>query len=148
VNTNQGATVVLEGRGRDLSASRMRREAIQGALAMLTLEIGIPILRSADAAETAGLMLIAARQRRAVASGALPRHGRRPRGKRRLQTHILQGLPGVGPARAQHLIERFGSIEAVVSASASELAEVPGIGSATAEMIRWAVEESAAPYGC
>jgi ERCC4-type nuclease len=144
----QRTALVLEGRGRDLAASRMRREAIQGALAMLTLEIGIPILRSADAAETAGLMLIAARQRRAVVSGALPRHGHRPRGKRRLQTHILQGLPGVGPARAQHLIERFGSVEAVVSASASELAEVPGLGNGTATAIRWAVEEPAAAYGC
>jgi DNA uptake protein ComE-like DNA-binding protein len=36
----------------------------------------------------------------------------------------------------------------VVSASASELAEVPGLGNGTATAIRWAVEEPAAAYGC
>jgi ERCC4-type nuclease len=148
----QRTALVLEGRGRDLAGSRMRREAIQGALAMLTLELGLPILRSTGAAETADLILVAARQRRAVASGALARKGRRPRGKRQLQAYILQGLPGIGPARAQRLIERFGSVEAVVSASAPELAAIPGIGPDTASVIRWAVEEEPArryaPAGC
>jgi len=90
--------------------------------------------------------VLAGRQAHAVASGSLPRHGARPRGKPRLQSYILQGLPGVGPSRAARLIERFGSVEAVISAPASEVARVPGIGRTTAEAIRWAVEEPAAGY--
>ena len=138
--------LILEGRGRDVATSRMRREAIQGAIAMLTLELGLPLLRAADSNETAALIVLAARQAHAVASGSLPRHGARPRGKPRLQSYILQGLPGVGPSRAARLIERFGSVEAVISAPASEVARVPGIGRTTAEAIRWAVEEPAAGY--
>ncbi|MCG6940861.1 MAG: nuclease [Thiohalocapsa sp.] len=140
------AAIILEGRGRDLAASHMRREAIQGALAMLTVQMGLPLLRAADADETAALILLAARQRRAWASGAPPRHGRRPRGKERLQSHILQGLPGIGASRARHLIERFGSVEAVITASAEKLTTVAGIGKATAAAIRWAVEEPPAEY--
>ncbi len=146
VNAPERGIIVLEGRSADLAKSRMSRPAIQGALTMLALEMGLPILRAIDPAETAGLMLIAARQRRAIATGALPRHGQRPHGKHRLQNHILQGLPGIGPVRAQRLIDHFGSIEAVITAPAAELAATPGIGSNTAALIRWAVEEPAARY--
>jgi len=138
--------LILEGRSQDLTQSRMRREAIQGALVTLTLFLGIPLLRSMDPEETASLMLFAARQGRAVASGALPRKGRRPRGKARVQSRILQGLPGVGPERAKRLLDRFGTIEAVIAAPADALASVPGIGKGTAEAIRWAVQETAGPY--
>ena len=138
--------LILEGTAQALAGSRMRREAIQGALVNLTLFLGIPLLRSRDPQETADLILFAARQGRALATGALPRKGKRPRGKPRIQSRILQGLPGVGPERARRLLERFGTIEAVIGAPAAELAGIPGIGKGTAEAIRWAVEDTAAQY--
>jgi ERCC4-type nuclease len=138
--------LILEGTGRDLADSGMRREAIQGALITLTLYLGIPLLRSRDPQETAQIMLFAARQGRALASGALQRRGRRPRGKYRTQTRVLQGLPGVGPERAKLLLERFGSVEAVMTAGRDDPESVRGIGKGTAEAIRWAVGESAPDY--
>jgi ERCC4-type nuclease len=138
--------VILEGSSRDLAHSRMRREAIQVALMTLTLSFGIPLLRSIDPEETAALMLLAARQGRARASGSLPRPGRRPRGKPRIQSRVLQGLPGIGPERAKRLIDHFGSIEGVMAATAGELAAVPGIGKGIADAIRWAVEEPPMAY--
>ncbi len=141
------SAIILEGTGRDLAASGMRREAVQGALITLTLYLGIPLLRSRDLEETVRLLLYAARQGRAVASGALPRKGRRYKGKRRVQTHILQGLPGVGAERAKRLLDQFGSIEAVVAASETELTAVHGIGQGTAQSIRWSVQETQVLYG-
>jgi ERCC4-type nuclease len=138
--------IILEGRSEDLADSHMRREAIQGALVTLTLFLGIPLLRSLDPEETASLMLFAARQGRAYASGTVPRKGRRPRGKARVQSHILQGLPGVGPERARRLLERFGTVEAVVAAPPETLVSVPGIGKGTAEAIRWAVQDAEGAY--
>lgn len=139
--------LVLEGTGSDLADCGMRREAIQGALIALTLYMGIPLLRSRDPGETAQLMLFAAHQGRRVADGGAPRPGSRPRGKARIQSRVLQGLPGVGSQRAQRLLERFGSLEAVMDADIHELASVQSIGKATAEAIRWAIEEDRSPYG-
>jgi DNA excision repair protein ERCC-4 len=139
--------LILEGTGKDLVDFRMRREAIQGALIGLTLYLGIPLLRSRDAEETAQLMLFAARQGRLVAAGMPPRPGRRPTRKTRIQSRVLQGLPGVGPQRAGRLLERFGSLEAVMRAEVQALASVRGIGRATAEAIRWAVKEASPTYG-
>lgn len=138
--------LILEGTSGDLVDSGMRREAIQGALIALSLYLGVPLLRSMDPAETAQLMLYAARQGRTATNGAPPRPGRRPRGKQRIQSRVLQGLPGVGPERARRLLARFGNLEAVMHAEADELASVSGIGQATAEAIRWAVKEAGAEY--
>jgi excinuclease ABC subunit C len=40
---------------------------------------------------------------------------------------VLDGLPGVGPARKRALLARFGSPEAILSASSEELQAVPGL---------------------
>lgn len=138
--------LVLEGRSGDLADSGMRREAIQGALIALSLYLGVPLLRSMDPVETAQLLLYAARQGRTASNGVWPRPGRRPRGKQRIQSRVLQGLPGVGPERARRLLARFGTLEAVMQAETDELASISGIGQATAEAIRWAVKESGADY--
>lgn len=91
--------------------------------------------------------LYAALQGRAAITGALPRPGRRPKGKAALQYHILQGLPGVGPRRAAQLPAQFGSVRAVLAADEGELESVPGVGMHIARRIVWAVKEAGAHYG-
>jgi len=59
----------------------------------------------------------------------------------------LQGLPGVGSERAARLLEAFGSVEAVVTATGEELQSVEGIGKHISEKIRWAVSEQIKPFG-
>lgn len=140
------SVVILEGTSRDLTGSGMSREAIQGALITVTLVFGIPLLRSLSPQESARLMIYAAKQLRAIADGGLPRKGKRPKGKRRSQLHLLQGLPGVGPDRARRLLDALGSAEAVFAASPEDLMRVSGIGKETAEAIRWAVSEAEATY--
>lgn len=140
------AALVLEGTARDLQDSEMRREAIQGAILHIGLFLDLPVLRSRSPKETVRLFLYAARQGRAIATGSLPRPGRRPQGKAALQRHILQGLPGIGPERARQLLARFGTVEAVIGAEIEQLTAVPGIGPRTAQTMRWAVKERRADY--
>jgi excinuclease ABC subunit C len=59
--------------------------------------------------------------------------------KRRTQRTItseLLNIPGVGPERRRRLLDRFGSLAGVKSASVSELAAVPGFSAAMAERIK------------
>jgi len=102
------AALILKGSARDLATSGMRVEAIRGALVTVSLFIGLPVLRTHGAAGTVRTLRYAAQQRCALADGALPRRGRRPKGNVALQSHVLQGLPGIGPQRAARLIPRFG----------------------------------------
>jgi excinuclease ABC subunit C len=58
--------------------------------------------------------------------------------KRRTQRTItseLLSIPGVGPTNRRRLLERFGSLAGVRSASAAELASVPGFSARLAERI-------------
>jgi excinuclease ABC subunit C len=62
--------------------------------------------------------------------------------RRRTLRSRLSEIPGVGPAREQELIRRFGSLDVVRGASLEELERTPGIGRATATRILEALRES------
>jgi excinuclease ABC subunit C len=51
----------------------------------------------------------------------------RSRRDRAMTSSLLDGLPGIGPARKRALLTHFGSPEAVVAASGEELQAVPGL---------------------
>jgi len=144
-NSNSKAVLILEGTASDTVDLGMTREAMQGALITVSLILGIPVLRSKDPAETAKLIVFIARQIESMAGGGMQRHGYRPKTKRKRQLFILQGLPGVGSEKAERLLAMFGSVEAVISASSSELQTVDGIGKSIAEKIKWAVSEQVSP---
>jgi ERCC4-type nuclease len=144
-NSTFTGVLILEGTVSDTVEIGMTREAMQGALITVSLILGIPVLRSKYPSETARLIVYIARQIDAMATGGVQRHGYRPKGKRKRQLFILQGLPGVGPERAGRLLDSFGSVEAAISASSSELQSVDGIGISVADKIRWAVGEEMKP---
>ena len=81
--------LILEGTSRDLATTQMSWSAIQGALVHVNLILGLPLLRTRNASDTANTMAYAARQHRALIRGGLSRRGGRPRGKRALQRHIF-----------------------------------------------------------
>ena len=134
------AVLVLEGCDKDWGDTGVRREALQGALITIGVFYGVAVLRSDGPEETARLLVYLGRQVQRSAHGGLPRPGYRPKGKRARQLFLLQGLPGVGPERAARLLERFGSVQAIMTASADDLATVDGIGEKTAAKMRWALE--------
>jgi ERCC4-type nuclease len=124
----------------------MRREALQGAMVSLSLIFHPPVLRALDAGETARLMIYAATQIHRHEWNAGATYGRKPKRKRRVQLRILQGLPGIGPGRAEELLQSFGSVEAVMTASRERLEDVAGIGAKTATAIRDILQEASIPY--
>jgi DNA excision repair protein ERCC-4 len=144
-NSKSQGVLILEGTTGDTVDIGMTREAMQGALITVSLIMGIPVLRSKDPAETAKLIIFIARQIESMARGGVQRHGYQPKGLRYRQRYILQGLPKVGRERADRLLDRFGSVEAVISAGIDDLQTVDGIGKNIAEKIKWAVSERVPP---
>ncbi|MBI4664674.1 MAG: nuclease [Verrucomicrobia bacterium] len=144
----QPAAIILEGRTADLSCTQMRRQAIQGALISLSLIFELPVLRSFDAAETARLLVYAGQQLRRQGTDKTPRHGRRPKRRRKLQLYVLQGLPGIGSEKAERLLDHFGSVQAVMVAPEAELRQVRGIGERLAHGIRWVLGPDEPPGSC
>ncbi len=95
------SVIILEGSASELDNYGISRAALLGAMATLTLVFGIPLLRSANATETADLIRYASRQLNRHMHGPPTRPGYRPKGRKRRQFFILQGLPAVGPQRGK-----------------------------------------------
>jgi excinuclease ABC subunit C len=68
----------------------------------------------------------------------------RQRRKRDLRS-VLAEVPGVGPARVTELLRHFGSVAAVRAADEAAIAEVKGVGEATAKAIVERLRESSQP---
>ena len=127
---------LLEGGMSQWQEINMRRECLQGALITLTLLYGFPLLRSLHAEESAKLMFYAAQQIQQSATETAYQHGRKPKRKRTRQLRILQALPGIGPERAEKLLDKFLTVENVISAAQADLETIAGIGPKTASAIR------------
>lgn len=195
--------------GADLFMQRaVHMNALMGALATLTVDLGLPVVTTADGEETARFLAIAARREQALlgaltkaarqrlsaaeggdeslerfverqhpgepgaevareeqagaaaqtvisveagevadagwegqrvildasgAEGALATRERKELEFDRLA--MLQSVPGVGPATADRLLERFESVAGVAAATVEELSTVSGIGAAKAARI-------------
>jgi excinuclease ABC subunit C len=48
---------------------------------------------------------------------------------------VLEEVPGVGPSRVKEILRHFGSVARVRAATEEQLAEVRGVGAATARAI-------------
>ncbi|HLF91827.1 MAG TPA: ERCC4 domain-containing protein [Planctomycetota bacterium] len=128
----QRSLLLVEGQGLDLA-----RPAVRGTIVAIAAVFGMPILFARSPDDSAQWILTAARQLAARPEMAHVRPGWRPKGKRARQIFVLQGLPGVGPIRAEALLERFGSIRAILNAEEAALRNVPGIGAKIAGRILW-----------
>ena len=126
--------LILE--GRDLYTSQINPSSIQGALASIAVDFGIPIIPTEDQNETAQVIaLLAARERN---EGREPKvHGHKTaRTLKEQQEYLVSAMPSVGPAVARNLLRHFGSVQRVMTASVEELRQVELVGPKIAERIR------------
>jgi Fanconi anemia group M protein len=111
--------------------------AIRGMLAAITVDLGVPIICSRDAAETA-LQLFVIAEREQLDKKRTPKvHGKKIlRTLQEQQEYVIAAIPFIGPATARALLEHFGSVETIFRAQTQELTKVRGVGKQTALTIR------------
>lgn len=56
--------------------------------------------------------------------------------RQRIKESVLDEIPGIGPAKKEMLLKHFGSIARLARAPVEQIAEAPGIGPKTAQLIR------------
>jgi DNA excision repair protein ERCC-4 len=109
--------------------------ALRGAVISLAVMWRLPVLYARDPADSLRVLRDLARQAN-LAGGYLKRYDRKPKRLATRKLYLLQGLPGVGPELAHRLLERFGSIERVITAPEDALMQVRGVGPKKAARIR------------
>jgi Fanconi anemia group M protein len=128
--------VVVE--GTDLYGSRnVHPNAIRGALASLAVDFGASVLFTDDEDATAALLSTIARREQETEDRDVSVHGgKSAKTLTEQQEYVVSSVAAVGPVTARALLERFGSVEAVMTADEETLREVDGVGEVTAERVR------------
>ena len=128
--------VIIE--GEDLYGERnVHPNAIRGALSSLAVDFGASVLFTRDAEDTADLLEVIARREQEDDDREVRVHGKKSqRTLEEQQEYVVSSIGEVGPVTARALLEHFGSVEAVMTASEDDLLEVNGVGQVTAERIR------------
>lgn len=115
---------------------RVHAHAIAGAILSLAVDWRLPVLFTDAPEESLVLLRLIAEHRIQPSAPFVARHEYKPKRLTSRRLHVLEGLPGVGPALARRLLSRFATVEEVMMADEDELANVPGIGSRKAAAIR------------
>jgi Fanconi anemia group M protein len=128
--------VIVE--GEDLYGSRnVHPNAIRGALSSLAVDFGASVLRTRDETDTADLLEVIARREQEESDRSVRVHGEKAdKTLAEQQEYVVSSIADVGPVTARALLEAFGSVEAVMTASREDLLGVSGIGEVTADRIR------------
>lgn len=127
--------LILE--GDDIYSGFLSPDAIRGSIASIAIDFGISIIPTRNPEDTAAMIKrIAIREQNQNNNPIQIRTERKPTELWEQQLFIIESLPNVGPVTAKKLLEKFSTVQAVIDASISELKEIDGIGSKTAENIR------------
>ncbi|MBP2145829.1 Fanconi anemia group M protein [Methanofollis sp. W23] len=135
--------LIVEGEG-DLYAARdIHPNAIRGALAAITIDLGVSLIFTRSATETAEMLAVIARREGSERTERAVLPAKTYRTAQEEQEYIVAAYPEVGLKHARALLAHFGSVQAVIDAGVDDLSQVKGIGKKTAEKIR---ELSTRPY--
>jgi ERCC4-type nuclease len=129
--------IIIEGNGLFDSDRKIHPNAIRGALASISLDYGIPIIRTENNLETAEMLIAIAKREQLDRGKLVALRGRKAkRSANEMQEFIVSGLPKINRAKAKALLKHFGSPERVFTATKEELMQVEGIGPKLARKIR------------
>ncbi len=126
--------LIIEGNG---LYGRLSPNAVRGALATIAVDFGIPIIQTANAEETAEILIaIARREQEGKERAVSPHVGKTKMTLREQQEYVVSAISDIGPVLARNLLEHFQTIERIATASEEELMKVPKIGRKIAKKIR------------
>jgi len=128
--------VVVEGGGL-YEERNVHPDAIRGALASLSVDFGVSVLRTEDEGDTADLLAVITGREQTTRDRAVSVHGEKSaKTLAEQQEYVVGAIADIGPVTARSLLEHFGSVEAVMTAREEDLLDVDGVGEVTADRIR------------
>jgi ERCC4-type nuclease len=136
-----GTSPYLVIEGVSVFAGPLRNSGVRGACLAVS-DLGIAIIRTQDAHDTAAWLYRLAVRRQRDSPGVQPRYLRRPRSVGVSPgVAALAAAPEVSVITARNLLVAFGSLRAVCEASLDELQAVPGVGIKRATSIAALIHE-------
>jgi ERCC4-related helicase len=129
--------IIVQGTEDIYSLRKIHPNAINGMLAAITINFGVPILYTRNPKETALLLsVIASREQDEIGREFTYHRDKKLSSLKNLQEYIVSSFPGIGAIISKPLLEKFGSIKNIVNASEIELKNVEFIGETKAKKLK------------
>jgi len=129
--------LIVEGNALFNNGRKIHPNAIRGALASITLDYGVPIIKTENNLETAEMLFAIAKREQIGSKKSVSMRGRKKtRSMNEIQEYLISGLSKINRQKAKNLLKHFGSPQAIFTASEEELKAVEGIGEKLAKKIR------------
>jgi len=126
------AVMIIEGN----SDRGINENALRGAIASMVIDFGITLLTTKNPYDTAKTIYWIAKREQAAGKPVAFKTGKKPADSKRLQEFMVASIPGVSTVLTKRLLERFGTVEKVFTASEKELVNVERIGKKLAKKIK------------
>lgn len=109
---------------------------VRGALAMIAISVGLPILFSKDTDDTTKLLLTIVRQESSLKKEVAYYPKKKAFSPSEEIERVIESFPGIGPVLCKQLLLHYKTLEEVLSAPTDELTKIPMIGKKKASMIK------------
>ncbi|MFH1786946.1 MAG: ERCC4 domain-containing protein [archaeon] len=129
--------ILLVGSEDIYSIRNIDERAIRGAVISLVVDYGIPVLKVESEADAANyIWQMARREQLDLKKSVQIRGSKKVSSTQAEQEFLVAGLPNVGQTLARNMLNHFGSVEKVFTASEVELQKVDKLGPKKARRIR------------
>jgi ERCC4-related helicase len=128
--------ILIDGLEDLYSIRKIHPNAIRGALAVITVGYGIPILQTKNFVEATNLLLTIARREADTTRKEYSLHSAKPLSDRELQEYVISAFPGIGPVLAKPILRHFKSIKKFVDSDEEEMKKIDLIGEKKARKIK------------
>lgn len=117
------AVIIVEG----YSIRDINENALKGAIASLLVDFGVSILSTKNPMDTAKIIYWIAKKEQTKGRGVAIKVGKKPKSDKEIREFIVGSIPGVSTTLAKRLLEHFGNVEKILTASEQELLKVKGM---------------------
>jgi len=125
--------LIIEGE----SIRKINSSAFRGAISAIAVDLGIPIIQTKNAEETAEYLALIAKREQMIKNRKPALHdGKTKKSLKEMQEYVVSAISNVGTVTARNLLRHFKTVERIVTAKEEELTKVPNVGIKTAKKIR------------
>jgi Fanconi anemia group M protein len=125
--------IIVEGH----SDRQINENALKGMIASLIANFDVSILNTKNPHDTAKTIYWLAKKEQEENKYPISfKVGKKPKEMKRMQEEIVSSLPNVSTVLSKRLLDHFGSIENIFTASEDELQKVKGVGKSLAQKIK------------
>ncbi len=137
-NNFEKPVIIIEGH----SDSQINENALKAAIASLLIDFNVSLLNTRNTFDTAKTIYWIAKKEQEENKHAVSfKVGKKPKEMKELQERIVSSLPGISTVMSKRLLEHFGKVEKIFTASEADLQKVKGMGRKLSNRIRKVLTE-------